>query len=178
MSVREDIKDLKMQIRRSIDTGNKALLGDLIKQAVIFCEKIKETLKEADAETRAELSKEMADLKTFLSSETKRLSKKMGLTEDELVRYNENPENFSKEEWNALQIIKKNFAQKAKELRQIVRKPTSQKKLPASLDHLPPHLKEVLESNPNLVKITLPPKQGGKKKVVLKKVKKNKWVKS
>jgi hypothetical protein len=177
MSIHEDIDELKAQIRRSIDTGNKNLLADLVRQALGFCEKIKEILKDADAETKADLSKEMGDLKSFLASETGRLSKKMGLTEDEFVRYNENPENFSKEQWAALQGIKKNFAKKAKELRQVVRKAPAEKKIPAALDHLPAGWKKLIESNPNLVKITLPSSRN-KKKVVLRKVKKSKWVKT
>lgn len=178
MSIHEDIEELKAQIRRSIDTGNKNLLGDLVRQAVGFCEKIKEIVKTADADTKASLSKELSDLKAFLSSETSRLSKKMGLTEEEFVRHNENPENFSKEQWAALQGIKKNFAQRAKEFRQAVRKPSPEKKAPNPLDKLPPKWKALAESNPNLVKISVTDPRSKKKKVVLKKVKKSKWVKS
>lgn len=182
MSIHDDIEELKMQIRRSIDTGNKALLGDLVRQAVGFCEKIKEILKDADAETKASLSQEMTDLKAFLSKETARLSKKMGLTEDEFVRYNENPANFSKEQWAAMQGIKKNFAVKTKELRQSIRKSTpasaQTKKLPDALDKIPVGWKTLIESNPNLVKITMGDDRRKKKKLVLKKVKKSKWVKT
>lgn len=179
MSIHEDIEDLKMQIRRSIDTGNKGLLGDLVKQAVGFCEKITEILKTANPETKENLSKEMNDLKAFLAVETKRLSKKMGLTEDELVRHNENPENFSKDQWVAMQGIKKSFAKRTKDMRQMIRKSSADKKVASPLDKIPPEWKDLIEKNPKILKITT--REGfdkKKKKLVLKKVKKSKWLKT
>ena len=186
MGVYEDVEDLKVQIKRSIASNNKQEIGELLKQAFSLCDKIKEMLKTADHEQKVELNKRMQDLKAFLAHEVSSLSKKMGLTEDELARYNEIPENFTKEQWLVMQAIKKKFSSQTKEIRKIARGHD-----PAALEKIPSNWKELIASNPNITKMTLPsgqtlhapftspvPPPPNKKKKAPKRTKRSKWMKT
>jgi hypothetical protein len=185
MGIYEDVEDLKVQIKRGIASNNKDEIAELLKQAFSLCEKIKDLLKTADQEQKQSLNKMMQDLKAFLAREVSSLSKKMGLSEDELARYNENPENFTKEQWMVMQAIKKKFSSQTKEIRKIARGHE-----PIGLEKIPANWKELILSNPNITKMTLPsgetvhtpfvsptsaPK---KKKKASKRTKRSKWMKT
>jgi hypothetical protein len=183
MGIYEDIEDLKVQIKRGIATNNKQEISELLKQAFSLCEKIKDLLVDADQEQKIELNKSMQDLKAFLAHEVASLSKKMGLTEDELARYNENPENFTQEQWLVMQAIKKKFSSQTKEIRKIAKGQD-----PVGIEKIPANWKELIASNPNITKITLPSGEtlhapftsspSSKKKQIPKRTKKSKWMKT
>ncbi len=185
MGIYEDVEDLKVQIKRGIATNNKEEIAELLKQAFSLCEKIKELLKTADQDQKQSLNKMMQDLKAFLAHEVSNLSKKMGLTEDELARYNENPENFTKEQWMVMQAIKKKFSSQTKEIRKITKSQD-----PVAIDKIPSNWKELIASNPNITKMTLPsgetvnapfvspPSAPKKNKKAPKRTKRSKWMKT
>jgi len=185
MGIYEDVEDLKVQVKRGIATNNKEEIAALLRQAFSLCEKIKELLKTADQEQKQSLNKTMKDLKAFLAQEISLLSKKMGLSEDELARYNENPENFTKEQWMVMQAIKKKFSSQTKEIRKISRGHN-----PVAIEKIPSNWKELIASNPKIIKMTLPsgetidkpfafsPPPPKKKKKTTKRTKKSKWMKT
>ena len=166
MSIGDDVEDLKDQIRKSISSIDKQQIARLMQQAFTLCETLKGELQGANPERKKELSLIMGDFREFLASESSKLSKMAGLTEDQFVKYNENPENFTQEQWIALQNVRKKFSDKTKEIRQIIKKkePVSEKE------------EEVPLTGHRIVRSSLTPPK--KKKVVLKKVKKSKWIRS
>lgn len=182
MSIYEDVEDLKSQIRKSIDTQDKKSIADLLKQSFSLCEKIKEVIKESDEEERKKLSKSMQDFRMFLESEAKKLSKNMGLTQDQFAKYNETPENFSPEQWRGMQMIKQRFAAKTKEMRQTIRHHVPAKKgsSPSKLPELPENWRQLIAENPNIVSITPKGEESPKKKkkIAVRKIKKSSWIKS
>ncbi len=190
MGIAEDVEDLKFKIRKTVDVNKTGKLSDLLAQSFDLCEKIKETLKKAEDKEKRELNNVMKGFREFLSEEMARLSKKMGLTEDQLARFNENPENFSKEQWMIMKAVKKRFSAQTKEIRKVIKaNPVTNKKREPLLPKpkIPVNWKEQIEGNPNIIKIipTLPgvsksetEKKKKKKRIGLRKVKKNKWLKS
>lgn len=121
MGIREDAEDLKMQIKKSIDVNNKAQVLGLLKQAFSLCETLKGTLQTCSEGERKDLKAVLQDLRDFVGDETVRLSKKAGMSEDEFTRFNENPDNFSKEQWKAMQEIRQMFSKQTKEIRTAIR---------------------------------------------------------
>ncbi len=183
MSLYEEIEELKVRIKKSVDLNNTAKTSDLMTQAFSVCEKIKEVLKEAGPQETKDLNKLMTNFREFLSVETKRLSKKMNLTEEQLARHNENPENFSKEQWIVMQAIRKRFSAETKEIRKVVKNKTALLESASSKgirSKLPGNLKALMEGDVSMTSNSLlsPELMTKKKKIVLRKVKKNKWIKS
>ncbi len=184
MGIAEDVEDLKLKIKKTVDMNNTSKLSDLLAQAFTLCESIKEGLKGANEEDRKELSGIMKGFRECLSKETARLSKKMGVSEEQLARYNENPENFTKEQWMIMKAVKKRFSIQAREIKKVIKaNPIIGKKKGPLLPRpkVPANWKEQLEGNPNIIKISpaLPNIcKNKKKKVGLRKVRKSKWVKS
>ncbi len=176
MGVYEDVEDLKSQIKRSVETNNKKEVAELLKLAFSLCVNVKELLKTADTEEKKKLNAIMQDFRKFLSEETARLSKKMGLTEEQFARYNENPENFSKEQWAAMQMIKQKFNSETKEIRKVARKNDPRA---VKIDGLPENWVELIEGNPYVTELPSSfPSTKKKKKVHVTRTKKSKWMKS
>lgn len=117
MKIQEDIEDLKHQIKGNIDSPGKVKMGDLLKQAFSVCENLKEMLKTCSQEDKKKISEILLEFREFLVKESTRMSQKMGISREELAKRNENPDNFSKTEWNAMQGIRQSFLRKAKEIR-------------------------------------------------------------
>jgi len=187
VGIAEDVEDLKLKIRKTVDMNKTGKLSELLAQSYDLCEKIKEILVSAEDKEKKELNNVMKGLREFLSKEMGRLSKKMGLTEDQLARFNENPENFSKEQWMIMKAVKNRFSIQTKEIRKVIKATPNFPRGKGPLlpkPKIPSNWKEQLNANPNIIKIS--PAIPGvsksenvkKKKVGLRKVKKNKWLKS
>lgn len=121
MGVHEDVEDLKFQIKKSIDVNNKAQVLGLLKQAFSLCDTLKGTLQTCTEEERRDLKAVLQDLRDFVASETTRLSKKIGMSEDQFAKFNENPDNFSPEQWKAMQEIRQMFSKQTKELKSAIK---------------------------------------------------------
>ena len=61
------------------------------------------------------------EMHKFLMQETQKIVEKTGMTEDQLSRFSENPDNFSSSQWKALELVKNELDQTAKELTTIIR---------------------------------------------------------
>lgn len=131
MGIREDVELIKDQIRASVDSSNAQALSRLIMQAFTLCKKLKEMLEEAGPLEKKQLAEMMTSLRDFIGSEGVRLSKKVGMSEEQLIQYNENPNNFSPEQWKAMQNIKNSFHAEAQEItkkmRQKIKKDSGEK---------------------------------------------------
>jgi hypothetical protein len=189
VGISDDIEDLKLRIRKTVDMNEQTKLSDLLAQSLDLCEKVKVILRDAEDKEKKELNNSLKEFKQFLSHETARLSKKMGLTEDQFARFNENPENFSKEQWMVMKAVKKRFAIQAKEIKKVIKdNPNITKRKGALLPKpkLPEDWREQIQNNPDIIRISpaIPgvaksqPESNKKKKVGLRKVKKSKWLKS
>ncbi len=167
MGVKEEVEALKLQIKKGIDLNDQQLLSTLLKQAFDLCEHVKQELEEGGVEKKKELGPLMQDFKEFLAKEGTRLSKKAGLTEEEFLKYNETPENFTPEQWEALQNVRKKFAIKTKEIRQVIK-------------HKRQEIQIAKPAEKQKFGLVLPKDESStvKKKAVLKKVKKSKWMKT
>ena len=154
MGFREEVEDLKGQIRKSVAVNDKEQVGELLKQAFTLCETIRDVLQTSNEVEKKAMTGIMGDFKLFLAEESGKLSKKMGLTEEQLANYNENPENFSKEQWMVMQAIKKRFSAKTKEIRNVIKKTNPPSSFLDKIPGMPENWKEMIENNPNITSIS------------------------
>ena len=69
MGIKEDIEDLKHQIKRSISSRNTEQTANLLKMSFEFCEKIKDNMANANEGELKNLTELMMDFRDFLNVE-------------------------------------------------------------------------------------------------------------
>ena len=121
-------------------------------QSVAFFDRLKQQVQKGDEEEKEEAMEMMAQLYERMTQESKKISERAGLSEDELLAYAENPANFTAEQWRALQESKVNISRAGREL-----------------------AKAVYEKGKEGI---LPPPEKKKKPTSLKKIKKSGWMRS
>ena len=106
MGLKEEYKDLFGFFDK--DPKEKAEnFAQTLQQSLEFSEKMKEKLLKGTEEEKKEVMSLLEELKEQLASQTKDILNQVGLSEEELNAYMENSENFSPEEWNTIQDVRK-----------------------------------------------------------------------
>ncbi len=129
--------------------GKKVDLDEVLREALVFFETLKETFKEGSEEEKREMIHVMSEMYAKLLSESKNIAEKTGMSEDELNHFCDNPNNFTQEQWSSMQEAKKKMFDSGREISHYLKGKTPPKDLP-------------------------PLKEKGEKKSV--KVKKDKWI--
>jgi hypothetical protein len=86
-----------------------------VANAIRFSEKLQEVYKNGSQEEKEQIHDILDEMREKISQETKKLYESLGLTEEELVAYIDNPDNFSAEEWALLQDANKKLENSRKE---------------------------------------------------------------
>lgn len=105
MFMQEEFDKLLKMLSNSKE--GKVKLEDVLHSSMALFDQLRELLKDSTPEQKAELAKAMKEMHTKLSTEAKSLMEKTGLNEDELMAFNENSNNFTKEQWAVMQEAKK-----------------------------------------------------------------------
>ncbi len=119
--IKDDINKLMGRFRKEVNSNSAINLVDLFKQSLKIFEEIKDVMSKGDDEEKKEALQLMTELHDFLHNESLRLAKKTGLTEDQLARFAENPNNFSDSQWRSLEMIKTKLNKSASELAHIMK---------------------------------------------------------
>lgn len=122
MHLREDFNRLMEKFQREGSKKGKANLLELFKESLRLFEKLKETLANCSEEEKKQVFEVMAEMHKFLMQETKKIAERSGMSEDQLLRFSENPDNFSPSQWKALEVIKQKLDQTGKEVAGLIRK--------------------------------------------------------
>ncbi len=96
--------------------GKEGNVEAVFKEALIFFEHLKGHIAEGSSQDKMEAIQMMAQLYQQMTQETKRIIEKSGMTEDQLASFAEDPSNFSKEQWEALQTSKEQITKTGKEI--------------------------------------------------------------
>jgi hypothetical protein len=81
-------------------------LEEVLKESVAFFESIRIAYAKASKEEKHELMHMMNTLYSRLQETSKQFGEKIGMSDDKLKEYTENPNNFSPEQWQFLQSSK------------------------------------------------------------------------
>ena len=122
MDIRNDFNNLMQKFQRESAKSGRIDLMELFKDSIRIFDKLKDALKDCSEEEKKELFALMAEMHQFLQQETKKIAEKSGMNEEQLLRYSENPDNFSPAQWKALEVVKIKLNETGKELTDVVRK--------------------------------------------------------
>lgn len=116
----------------SMDPEKKAgELEHVFEYSIDFFEHFKETLQHGTPEQKQEMLNQVMQLNEKLQQETARMCEETGFSETQLKEFAENKENFSEEEWSAIQMAKKKLNNQADELSHLVPSKKSEGKSPS-----------------------------------------------
>jgi hydroxymethylglutaryl-CoA reductase len=123
----EDIKKL-LSYFTQISEGKQVNLNEMVKEFLVFFEKLKQELRIADEAQKREIFALMNDMHKKLLAETKKISEKTGMTDDQLLKFIENPSNFSPDQWQTIQEAKTKMKHASEELTQSLKVQSSREK--------------------------------------------------
>ena len=115
--VKREFENLKMRFKKEVSRADNFDLPALFKDSLILFERLKNELTTCNPEERQNIISMLAELQQFISSETKKIAEKSGMTEDQLARFAENPDNFSPEQWKSMQTVKEQLSKRGAELK-------------------------------------------------------------
>ena len=80
--------------------------SDVIGDTLAFFNHFKEVMDSGSADDKAEMLRQAMELQRVMQSETENMCDKVGITQDELKTFSEDPDNFSKEQWEEMETAK------------------------------------------------------------------------
>jgi hypothetical protein len=95
-----------MKLFHEASEGKTPNLEEIFSQSLEFFEHLKEQIANGSPEDKKEALRMMSEMYAQMVSESKRISERSGMTEEQLAAFAENPANFSPEQWNAIQASK------------------------------------------------------------------------
>jgi hypothetical protein len=120
-----------IQLFRDGAEGKTINLAEVFSQSVEFFQHLKEQMEEGGPQEKKEAMAMMTELYQQMMAETKKITEKSGLTEEQLMAYAENPTNFSAEQWRQIQESKQKIAQAGQDLSKVVQQLTQGAPSPA-----------------------------------------------
>lgn len=100
--------------------GKLSNLEEVFSQSLEFFKHLKEQMQKGTPEEKQEAIKMMAELYGQMMAETKKITEKSGLTEDQLLNFAENPANFTPEQWKAIQDSKQKISEAGQDLSKVI----------------------------------------------------------
>lgn len=105
-------------------------LKEILQGSIEFFQKFQRVLAEGSPEEKKAMMEEMESFRKQVVSQTESLAKSVGVSQEDLEKYAENPSNFTAEQWEALQSAKKKIQEQYEEISQGQRKESGGKKPP------------------------------------------------
>jgi 3-hydroxyisobutyrate dehydrogenase-like beta-hydroxyacid dehydrogenase len=90
--------------------GKTQNLEEVFSQSLEFLSHLQEEIATGSAEDKAEAMKMMNQMYEQMMVESKHITERSGLTEEQLVAFAENPANFTPEQWKEIQASKEKIA--------------------------------------------------------------------
>lgn len=131
--------------------GKPVNLEEVFRSSLEFFEHLKGQIEKGSPEEKKEAMLMMQEMYNQMILETKHISQRSGVSEEQLVAFAENPSNFTPEQWRSIQESKEKIAHAGHELAKVIQ---------------------------NLTKPPSPPSKEEKKPSSGKKTKKSQWMRS
>lgn len=100
--------------------GKPVNLAEVFSQSIEFFQHLKGQIEKGTPEERKEAMQMMAELYNQMMAETKKITERSGVSEEQLLSFAENPNNFSPEQWKQIQESKQKIAQAGQELSKVM----------------------------------------------------------
>lgn len=103
--IKDEFESLKTLFHAAAE-GKPVNISAVFQQSLRFFEELKGQLASGSTEDKQEAIDLMRQMYEQMIGDTKKIVEKSGLSEEQLAAFAENPANFSKEEWKAIQASK------------------------------------------------------------------------
>lgn len=100
--------------------GKLPNLEEVFSQSLEFFKHLKDQMEKGTLEEKQEAVKMMGELYAQMMAETKKITEKSGLTEDQLLNFADNPANFTPEQWKAIQDSKQKISEAGQDLSKVI----------------------------------------------------------
>ena len=110
--------------------GKSINLDDVFSQSVEFLQHLKNQIEKGTPEEKKEAMAMMADMYNQMMAETKKITERSGVSEEQLLAYAENPANFTPEQWRQIEESKRKISEAGVDLSQALQELT--KSIPPS----------------------------------------------
>jgi hypothetical protein len=112
--------------------GKSISLDEVFAQSLEFFNHLKVQIEKGNPEEKKEAMSMMSEMYNQMMSETKRITQRSGLSEEQLLAYAENPANFSPEQWRQIQDSKQRISEAGQDLTKIIQDLTKGMPTPSS----------------------------------------------
>lgn len=103
--IQEEFEHLKALFRAAAE-GSQVNINAIFQQSLHFFEELKKQLESDSIEDKEEAIELMRQMYEQMVVDTQKIVERSGLSAEQLSSFADNPTNFSKDEWNALQASK------------------------------------------------------------------------
>jgi hypothetical protein len=135
----DDYKRIMDYFHQSIE-GKPLNLEELCRESVEFFQKLKEYIEHGTDKEKEEAYLLMHEMYKRLMVECKQLTEKTGLTEEQILSFAENPNNFSSAQWQMIQETRQDMVKTGQALSQFLKK--DQEHVPIPKPKSPPSSKK------------------------------------
>jgi hypothetical protein len=101
--------------------SKSANLDEVVREAYQFFEGVKQVFQTGTPEEKQEMIRLMREVYTKLATQSQKITDKTGMSEEELLNFSENPNNFSPEQWRLMQEVKKKMSESGRQISTIIR---------------------------------------------------------
>lgn len=108
-------------------------LKEILERSIEFFQKFQHVLAEGSPEEKKAMIDEMESFRKQVVAQTESLAKSVGISQEDLEKYAENPSNFTTEQWEALQSAKKKIQEQYKEISHAQNKEAGDPKTPKKI---------------------------------------------
>ena len=119
--LKREFEKLKMRFQKEVARADHFDLPSLFKDSLVLFDRLKHELKTCKPEEKQKIVELLAELQGFLTQETRKIAARSGMTEEQLARFAENPDNFSPEQWKSMQTVKEKLSKRGQELKEAIR---------------------------------------------------------
>lgn len=120
MAFVDEVDAVMADLQKSVDMNGNIDLALLLAEVVTLFDHLKTTLPKTNPEERGQIMEKMSHLHNFLIKESKRLSSQTGISEEQMIRFAENPDNFTKAQWNLLENIRGTLGSRTEEIKMVM----------------------------------------------------------
>lgn len=104
--LRDEYEKMMASFKQTLE-GKTTNFEELCGESLNFFKIVQEVVQTGNEKDKEEVVAMMGEMYNTLMDETKKLTSKTGLTEQELLAFAENPDNFDPEQWKVIQDTRK-----------------------------------------------------------------------
>jgi len=118
--LQDEYRKIMEQFKQTIE-GDPVKLEDLCQNSLEFFQKVQDVIQTGTDKEKKEAVDMMSDMYQSLLSETKHLTENVGMTEEQLMNFAENSNNFDPSQWKLIQETRETMSKTGESLTSYVK---------------------------------------------------------